>query len=222
MRLTGDPESWKRVASVHYQARYRGYDENGNGWQTDWHGMTKGRVPYGMLGASSEPPFVSVWDTRLIPAQEGVALRAFITFKGDPALLYQSPVQGGIRIPGRDKVHVSLHPTVSLPKPFWSRDGKRHSCAIDLTVDPERIESAALHVVAWTGGAGDVADYFTLNGHPLPVAEGNDHELVYSVLPVDPDLLKRGGNTLELHSDTTHHGIEIMKPGPALVVRARK
>ena len=94
-------------------------------------------------------------------------------------------------------------------------------CTIDLDVNPDDITEAELHVVAWTGGAGTVSDYFTLNGKHFPIAEGHDHTTVYSRLKVDPKLLRRGENNFVLRSDTKHHGIEIMLPGPALMVRLK-
>ena len=62
-------------------------------------------------------------------------------------------------------------------------------------------------------------EYFKLNGVHYPVAEGARHELVYSRLPVEPRNLRRGLNRIELLSDTEHHGIEVIYPGPALAVR---
>jgi len=221
LSLAGDPDAWKAVAEVWYQARFRGYDENGDGWESDWHGMTKSRRPYAMLGRATQPPFEVSWDTRLVAAQEQVSVRALITFQDDTNLLYQTPVTSGLRIPERDGVRVSLHKAVMLPAPFWSRDGRKQSCTIELPVEPSRIEAAELHVATWTGGAGTVTDYFTLNGKPFPVAEGEGHEVMYSKLPVDPALLRKGSNRIELRSDTTHHGIEVFKPGPALVIRVR-
>jgi hypothetical protein len=66
-----------------------------------------------------------------------------------------------------------------------------------------------------------VKEYFKLNGVHYPIAEGTRHELVYSRLSVASKNLKRGLNRVELLSDTEHHGIEVMYPGPALAVRYR-
>ena len=79
-----------------------------------------------------------------------------------------------------------------------------------------------MHVVTWDGGAGTVKDYFTLNGRPLTVAGTGRHDVIYSAVPLEPSLLRRGANTIELHSDTDHHGIEVLWPGPVLAVRVRK
>ncbi len=119
----------------------------------------------------------------------------------------------------RDSERVQLFTSGDLPHPFWSRDDKAKECNINLDIDPKDIIAAELHVVAWTGASGDVDKYFTLNGKHLAIAEGEGHETVYSCVPIEPSLLRRGENKIVLRSDTKHHGIEIMLPGPALMVR---
>ena len=111
---------------------------------------------------------------------------------------------------------------------------KMHDALITLTLlacvgtalraaEPKSVggEPAELHVNAWTGGAGTVKEYFRLNGHHFPVAEGAKHELIYSRFEVDPGILKQGINVIELLSDTEHHGIEILLPGPCLMIRSK-
>lgn len=219
VQLSVPGEVLNQISAVHYQARYFGYDENGNGQGTDWHGMTKDRVPYGVVGSSNKPPFTVSWDTSLLPAQKNVAIRAVLEFKGHPALRYRTQATSGLAIPQREGSVVKMFQPTDLPNPFWSRDNQLRECAIEIDVDPSSIEEAELHVVAWTGGAGKVKDYFQINGHHFPIAEGSEHETVYSKLLVDPNILKKGRNSISLLSDTEHHGIEIMSPGPALMVR---
>lgn len=79
-----------------------------------------------------------------------------------------------------------------------------------------------LHVVTWDGGAGTVKDSFTRNGRALPAAGAGKHDVIDSALPIDPSLLRRGANVIALLSDTEHHGIEVLWPGPALAVRVRR
>jgi hypothetical protein len=43
--------------------------------------------------------------------------------------------------------------------------------------------------------------------------------LRYRIVPLEPPILQR--DPIEFLSDTDHHGIEILLPGPALVVRSR-
>ncbi|MCA9198184.1 MAG: PQQ-dependent sugar dehydrogenase, partial [Planctomycetales bacterium] len=215
------PDEWTdKIAKVVYQGRYLGFDENGNGQHHDWHGMTKNRQPYGMLGTATSAPFTVDWNTDLLPAQRNVQIRAFIYFVDQPTLVYRTERTEPQTISPRVDSYVKHVYANDLPRPFWSRAGKKLVCTLVLEEDPELIQEARLHVITWTGGAGTVKDYFTLNGHPLPVAEGANHQVEYSQLPVDRSLLRKGVNTIELMSDTSHHGIEVLLPGPMLAIRA--
>lgn len=194
----------EKIAKVSYQARYFGYDDNGNGWQSDWHKLDG-----------------SAFDTTMLPAQERVEVRGFVEFIDAPNMQYRTPSTKNLTIRPRATERVQLLAAADLPHPFWSRADKIKECTIQLDVDPDDVVAAELHVIAWTGGAGEVADYFTLNGKHFAIAEGAGHETVYSRMAIDPSLLRRGENRIVLRSDTTHHGIEIFLPGPALMVRHR-
>jgi hypothetical protein len=210
-----------RVSRVDYMGRYDGYDENGSTRTLDWHGFSKRREPVAHLGTASEPPFRIGWDTSMLPTQDGMSVRALVRFEGHPELQYVTPTTDGLVITARPESRVSIHHCTDLPKPFWSRAGERRTCRIDLDVDPGEIERADLNVVLWDGGRGTIDAYFTLNGTPLEVAGEGAHDVLYRVVPLEPSILRRGSNRVELLSDTDHHGIEILLPGPALVVRRR-
>lgn len=215
------PEYAATLSAVDFQAFYSGYDENGDGQERDWHGFTKARQPAAWIGTATNTPFAVPWDVSMIPDQEDVQIRALLHFRDDDSLIYVTRPLLHVRTPKRS-ARVSLHRAEDLPRPFWSRAGQKKSCIIDIDVAPERIENAELHVVAWAGGSGTISNYFTLNGHPFPVAEGSAHDVQYSRLPLSPSFLKKGKNRIELLSDTEHHGIELFRPGPAIVVRERK
>ena len=149
-------------------------------------------------------------------------MRALVEFSDAPALQYVTRTHSGVEIPTRTDEVVQILTPASTPKPFWSRANRVQECTISVDVDPANIVAAELNVVAWTGGAGDVDDYFTLNGRHFPIAQGEEHEVVYSKIAIDPAILRPGENTIVLRSDTTHHGIEILRPGPALTIRYRK
>jgi hypothetical protein len=219
LKLECSPESVSEIENVDFQGWYYGYDENGNLKRRDWHGFTKNRCPVATLGVAPSPSFRVNWDTAMAPAQEGIGVRAAVTFKANTNLVYLTAATRGLEIEERRASRVVLFAPHDLPDHFWSRANQLKSCHLDLDLDPARIERAELHTVTWTGGAGAVKEYFTLNGMHYPVAEGSRHELIYSRLPVNPKNLKRGLNRIELLSDTEHHGIEMIYPGPALMVR---
>jgi hypothetical protein len=211
-----------RVARVDFQTWHSGYDDNGDTRATDWHGFTKGRLPVAHAGSAEGGAARIEWSTTMLPAQAGVAARAQVHFTDAPDLIYQTAATTGLEIAGRPGATVTLHHADELPEQFWSRANRLRRCAITLDFDPATIERAELVVITWTGGAGGVKEYFKLNGRHFPLAEGSGHEVQFNQLPVEPSLLRRGVNTIELLSDTEHHGIEVILPGPALVVRRRQ
>jgi hypothetical protein len=211
-----------RIARVDFQAWYSAYDENGNRRDTDWHGFTRNRKPGAFAGTATTAPFETTWDIAMLPAQKNVAVRALVRFQDAPELVYVTAATTALSIPDRADANVALYYAHDLPLSFWSRAKNKKTCSVMLDVEPAKIERAELFVVTWTGGPGEVKDYFTLNGKQFPVAEGSKHIPVFSRLPVEPSLLKQGANTIELLSDTEHHGIEVLLPGPALVVRRRQ
>lgn len=210
-----------RIAAAEFQGWYDGYDENGNTLRLDWHGFTKNRQPVAMLGTARQAPFFVTWDTLMLPAQKEVAVRALVRFKDAPALIYATAAATGLQIAERQASEVVLIAPHDLPKAFWLRARQRKQCSLDLDIDPARIENAELHVLTWTGGPGTIKEYFKLNDRHYAVAEGANHELIYSRLEVDPKSLRRALNPIELLSDTEHHGIEVIYPGPVLAVRYR-
>ncbi len=210
------------IDGVQFQGWYDGYDENGQNTFEDWHGFTKNREPHAMLGSTDQPPYEVTWDASMLAAQDQVSVRAYIRFKEHDNLYYITQPSGTFSIPNRDTNLVKLHLAEELPKPFWSRAERLKECAIVLDEGSESIEQAILHVLIWDGGKGSVENPFTLNGHPLPVAGEGRHDLIYQKINVDPSILKKGENQIKVLSDTSHHGIEVLLPGPALMVRYKQ
>lgn len=209
------------IDSVEFQACYSGYAENGSREGFDWHGFTKNREPVATAAQASQPPFAASWDISMIPDQPEMAVRAVVHFKDHPEIVYETATKTGLKTPDRKGTKVTLHSAHDLPRPFWSRANREATCTIDLDVKPAEIERVQLHVVIWDGGKGKVAAPFTLNGHPQPVAGGGKHDVLYRIIDIQPAQLNEGANEIRVLSDTTHHGIEVLLPGPALVVRTK-
>jgi hypothetical protein len=210
-----------KVAEVEFHSFYEGFDENGDGAATDWHGFTKDRKPVAIAGAASGPPFRAVWDTSMVISAEA-RFRAVVRFREQPRLVYETVATAPVTLPSKGRAAVKQFLCQEIPAPFTSRIKREKTCPIPVDVDPPAIERAELHVVVWDGGRGTVEDYFTLNGRALPVAGEARHDVIYSRVPLEPALLKRGPNFVRLLSDTEHHGIEVLLPGPAILVRYRR
>jgi len=206
------------ITAVEYFGRYDGFDENGDGATNDWHGYTHDRRYVCHIGQATTEPFSVTWDTQMIPDQDGpMAVRALVRFKS--GLSYWTPVLDGLSL-SPDRSPVKIYTCHDMPRPFWSRDSRVKTAAIDLPVDLPEIERARLTVKIWDGGEGTVQKPFTINGHPYSITSGRAcHDVVMTEVDVDPAHLKAGANALTVLSDTEHHGIEVLLPGPCLVVR---
>jgi len=221
MTLAYPAELEGTIQSVDYFARYLGFDDNGNNETTDWHGFTRKRKPSNHVGSAQEAPFGVVWDTAMVPTQQGpMALRAVVHLAG--GFHYLTPVLDGLTFP-QDRPAVRLYAPGELPAPFWSRAGRPKTAVIDLPEDLSKVERARLYLKVWDGGEGTVEAPFTINGHPYDVVSGRAvHDVVFTVTDVDLEHLRPGANEFRLLSDTDHHGIEGLLPGPCLVLRLRR
>lgn len=206
------------IESVEYVARYAGYDEAGTGEARTWHGYTLNRCLRSHVGGSLRWPFAAEWDLSMIPDQDvPVEIRALVRFVNG-VRYWTVPMQSSSLV--RQRKTVLLYTSHDLPQPFWSRANNVKECTIEIPGDPAKADAAELHVRTWDGGEGNVADPFTVNGHPYAITSRIAvHDVVYAVVPVDPAHLVKGRNRIRLVSDTEHHGIEVLLPGPAIAVR---
>jgi hypothetical protein len=210
-----------RIARVNYYGFYEGYAENGGTAAKQWHGFTTARNPVAIVGSAIKEPFTARWDVSMLPAQKGMAVRAVVQFAEPANLIYETAAIGLEVGAGRQRT-VQLFSASEKATPFWSRAGRLKTAVIKLDIDSAGIEKAELHTVVWDGGKGKVAEYFKLNGRFFDIAGAGKHDVRYTVHAVPPDVLRKGANEIELVSDTQGHGIEMLEPGPALMVRYRR
>jgi hypothetical protein len=214
------PEAMRsKIKQVTYRARYNGYDENGDGKGDDFHGMTKERRPYACAAESTTAPFSAHWSTAMIPDQQLIDVEAWIEFIDGPDLLYIAP-STSISLGRPATQHVALLAVKEMSTPLWSRASREKTATIVLDRPPTTIQQAQLHIAVWDGGCGTLeSNHFFFNDHPLVISEGDDHDVNYFQIPIPAEWLREGANEMRLISDTQHHGIEVLFPGPALAIR---
>jgi hypothetical protein len=206
------------VVSVDYFGRYPGFDDDGDGHGNDWHGFTQKRQYRNHIGSTSKPPFFVKWNTSMVPSQsESMAIRAVIQLKG--GFHYVTDTLDGLTFRvGRNRV--VMYKCSSMPTPFWSRDSKEKKAVIELPKDISTLKRAQLMIKIWDGGEGKVKEPFKINGHSYSITSRKAvHDVVFTIAEVNPKHLKPGKNQISLLSDTEHHGIEVLLPGPVLIAR---
>lgn len=213
-------DALRSIDRVDYFARYSGYAALGgvSPISFSYQGGTKNRLAYGHLGGSAEPPFaVGPVLTRALPQPAPVSLAAVAT-----------TIDGGAVVLGYAFAvlrHQSDEGILAMPYessvPFWTRADKAKTARIDVPADvAAHITSAHLRLRLWNGGAGSVEHPVQLNGEPVDCGiSGAPHDLVDVDVPLRDGLVRAGTNVLTVHSNTEHHGIEVLLPGPALEIR---
>ncbi|MHC4693117.1 MAG: hypothetical protein ACYS67_10285 [Planctomycetota bacterium] len=206
------------IVSVDYFGRYLVFDDSGDGRENTWHGFTQKRQFQNHVGSASKPPFRVKWDTTMVPSQPSpMAICAVIKMKGGFNYVTETLDDLTFRV-GRNRV--VMYRCSSIPTPFWSRDSKQKKVVIKLPKDISSLKRAKLMIKIWDGGEGKVKEPFKINGHPYSITSGKAiHDVVFTIAEVNPKHLKPGRNQISLLSDTEHHGIEVLLPGPALIAR---
>jgi len=208
------------IESVEFFAHYSGFDDNGNGHDADWHGYTFKRQWRHHVGSAETAPFKVRWNTDMIPDQsKPLQFKALVKLTN--GFYYETKATTGSLLQ-RKKESVILNYCYDAPVPFWSRAGNVKIGKINLSVEPKNIVKAELQIKIWDGGEGEVENPFTINGHAYPITSKRAiHDVVHTIIDVDPAHLSYGDNEMKLVSDTHHHGIEILRPGPCLVIRTK-
>lgn len=210
-----------QVIAVDFFARYSGFDDNGDGKDDDWHGYTFKRQFVRHLGRAQSAPFSVVWNTEMIPDQSKPIQFKAVVQLADGLFYETEPTPGSLLV--RKKETVQLFYCYDAPVPFWSRAGNLMTGTIRLPVDVKKIVKAQLQVKIWDGGEGEVQEPFKINGRAYPITSQKAiHDVVHTAAAVAPAHLRSGENVITVLSDTDHHGIEVLRPGPCLILRMKK
>ncbi|MFC1648148.1 hypothetical protein ACFL1B_01685, partial [Nanoarchaeota archaeon] len=207
------------IEKVEVIAYYEGYDVDGDGyfkeWQTNFRKDQDSKTfeLKNIVGSDSTAPYEIKWDTELVPSQSGMKLKARITGK-DGTVYETKPVED---ITLQRSGSVKLFKPKDVPEKHWVRDGQKKSSKVNIP-SLSGATSAKLIVATWNGQANGASHYTKINGWSTP-KYGRSHFYSLDVIDVPISKLQSGDNTIQFYAATSHHGIEIMWPGPALIVR---
>ncbi len=205
-------------------AWYDGLDEDGDGLFLDWHEANfqpERGAPNeiaGHVGSATAPPFEVVWDTMWIPDQRPQSIRLVARLRSPAGVWSVTPIVDGLSLT-RDSESVRIFRPVEIPEKFGVRVGRTATCDIPIpaSIDLTGASDAKLHLRTWHGFA-DVHSPSKLNEHSL-VLEGKNHHYDADLMPVPVSSLRSGDNTFTIQSDTKEHMLEVLWPGPELIVR---
>jgi len=221
------------IERVQVLAWYDGPDEDGDGVYLDYHqsyhrpaSSTVNDVAH-HVWTDTTAPYSGVWNTTLVPDQPRGGIRLVARIKGRNGLWYVTSEVRNLTL-SRPNSSVRLFKPFDVPRRFWVRNGSgQRNLSAKLTIpsglNPKSAVWAKLVVRTWNGidGAAEAGqDHSTkVNGWRVPVTYGANHYYSLDVVDVPPSVLVNGTNTVTFDSQSTHHGIEILWPGPMLLVR---
>lgn len=210
------------VSSVQILGHYYGYDEDGDGYYKDWHRAYHDTEISGHIGTLEETPFQHTWNTRHIPDQEAGSVSFLARVQDTSGIWFVSGIVNGITLQRPDSLSVRMHKAYDVQERFWVRAGQSKHCYINVN-DPGQAMEAYLYHRTWNAGddeaaGGTIEKPLRVNGHAYK-CYGKNHRFALSGVQIATGDLKEGANKIAYTSNTVHHGIEILWPGPALVVR---
>lgn len=227
-RVRVETEADDRVRRVDVLARYEGYDLDGNGVYLDWqrfynHDRKGPDGPdepaiQGHAGTATAAPFEVEWDTRLVPDQPSPVVGVLARIESEDGLWFVTEPVLGLRL-SRESETVRLYKPEAVPEKYCPRAGvwimsKFVVPSADRSLEPL---DATLHLRTWHGAEKD----FWVNGWNAPI-HGGDHVYAYTVHDLPADVLRKGENRVEFHTDTLEHCVEVLWPGPGVTVRYAK
>ncbi len=228
VRATSPTGRMKRVDVI---AEYEDFDWEGNGRYREWHydlafsrirhhvGKAE-RCPAGETSDSHNPYgaiYRVTWNTRWVPDQS-IPMRLQARVTDEAGVTYVTAPVAGLTF-NRNR-SVRLYKASDVPAWFSSRVGMPKYCSITLPTDVAQTATAAQLVVA-THGPHDEPGEFGLNGQGLarvaPSLPGRAMKQFHrTTVPID--LLRKGFNRFHVLSRTNGHALEVLWPGPVLLV----
>lgn len=216
-----EPAEGSNVTQVTFYARYYGFDVDGDSISYEWQGFEESRfATQGHVGTDSAPPFSVEWDTSWIPDQQPGAIAFTAVASNGSHIRVLEPLEGYSL--DRD-FSVKLFTAKSYPFSLV-RNGTNFISYVPIP-EPYPIGQAsdARFLIRTWNGVNNEQGHTPLRINDseymedLIVGQNHYYGMDFKAFPVG--LLKNGDNRLQAASTTTHHGCEILVPGPAFLVR---
>ena len=215
------------VARIDVLASYDGYDQDGDGAHDGWHEshfqLVRGEANElrDHVGTLWRKPYRITWDTHWVPDQQPGNVSVIARIQDSRGYWFVTPIVDDLSLI-RNDVSVKLFAARGMTEDHGVRNGETKECFFDLPIaaTTDEITEAAVHLRTWHGWDGD-HDPIQINEHAMPI-DGKNHFYDYDLLEIPPSALRPGENVFRVHSETEHHQLEVLWPGPALVTRSPK
>lgn len=224
--------SGQTIEKVEYVAYYRGVDEDGDGYYTDWHegyfSPKKDQVAgsfevSGHVGTSTTGPnFEVTWNTRYVPDQSSGAIKFVARVKTSNDIWYITPIKTGVSL-ARSNSSVKMYTASNVPEKYSSRNNQI-SDAVRVRIpssDSSVVNSATESAMFWRTWNGLNYEW-GYNSHSSTFQGLNHafHQGFYNI-PVNKLVAGNGvdDGKVWIKAHTEEHAVEGSWPGPTLLIR---
>jgi len=215
------------VARVDLLACYDGYDIDGDGQFYEYH-ESHFQPARGQANSIRDhvatlwrQPYEVAWDTQWVPDQAPGSISLVARIQDARGYWFVTEPVEQLTL-SRPDCRVKLYRARGVGEDFSVRAGETKHCTFEIPAS-DNVQSAsevALHLRTWHGWDGH-HDPLRINDHAMAI-DGKNHFYDYDLLPFPANVLISGENRFTMHSDTEHHMLEVLWPGPAIVVRMPK
>ena len=222
------------VARVDVLAWYEGLDEDGDGVFREWHAAHHQPLRGAAadlrehVGTVWRSPYELTWNTRHVPDQAAEGVRLVARVQDARGAWSVTEVVDRLSLV-RAAESVRMYTANQVPTRCGVRAGK--SLALDIPIagedEPRAIVEAALALRTWNG-SDHMHQPLEFNGRRFAIG-GKNHHYDFDLHALPPSLIRRGrssqtgeANRLVIRSETTEHALELLWPGPMLIVRYAK
>ncbi len=214
---------------VDFLAYYDGYDTDGDGvWQEYHHDYNMAKWGdmeiQNHVGTAWGSPWSVLWNNDLVPDQSGISILARI--RGTNGIWYVTQPVSRLTLSRASSTVMMFKPYNVGPRE-WAKgdvDDGAHGDGYQVqnvnVPDAADAASATALIRTWHGADIEDPDHWVrFNDHVFP-GFGDSYFAKLDKLDVPVSSVSSGENTFTFYSPIVgHHGIEILWPGPALVVR---
>jgi hypothetical protein len=218
------------AVQVDFLGYYDGYDGDGDGVTQQYHYYYHRAKPEtamlmkGHIGSDFASPFSAVWNTDLVPNQAPGSVKLIARIKSSSGVWFVTNAVTGLSLQ-RTGNFVKMYRAYDMPERFWVRAGAGRSPKSTHFAIPSGdnlANATSVKFIVSTMDADHVAERanysMKVNNYLLPYF-GADHWYSLDALTIPKSAILQGTNTFTVASTTVHHGIEILWPGPVLVIR---
>ncbi len=212
------------VGKIEILAKYEGYDIDGDGYYYDWarsYHRTSNTEPItigGHVGSMTTAPYTMVWDTEWVPDQNVGAISLMARIQDNNGYYFVSDLVEDLSL-SRATQSVRLFKPEDVPERFWLRNGRTRSS--EVFIDGKNLTNATeakLFIATWNGNDGSPLFSSQLNDFSLPKF-GTKYFYSLDTINIPLAELVVGTNDIEFTSTTANHGMEVLWPGPAIMVK---